>query len=82
MALKKTIVFKGIEIKDAYMKVWSYEGNKSELRCGVSIQVDSNGEMLDSKQYQVPYTLDGENPVKQSYEYLKTLPEFEGAQDC
>ena len=28
------------------------------------------------------YDLNGDNPIKQAYEYLKTLPEFSGATDC
>jgi len=28
------------------------------------------------------YVIGGENPIKQAYEHLKTLPEFEGAVDC
>jgi hypothetical protein len=29
-----------------------------------------------------PYDIEGDNPIKQAYEHLKTLPEFEGAIDC
>jgi hypothetical protein len=28
------------------------------------------------------YDIDGENPVRQAYLHLKTLPEFAGATDC
>jgi len=28
------------------------------------------------------YDLDGENPIKQAYIHLKTLPEFADAVDC
>jgi hypothetical protein len=29
-----------------------------------------------------PYDLNGDNPIAQAYNYLKTLPEFDGATDC
>jgi hypothetical protein len=32
--------------------------------------------------FQAPYDIEGGNPIKQAYEYLKTLPEFESAEDC
>lgn len=82
MALKKTIVFKGIDVRDAYFKVWNFQGAKDFLQVSVSMFAVIDGEMLDSKQYSIPYVLDGENPIKQAYEYLKTLPEFENAVDC
>jgi len=31
--------------------------------------------------YEADYDLYGENPVKQAYLYVKTLPEYEGAED-
>jgi hypothetical protein len=32
--------------------------------------------------YTIGYTLDGDNPVRQAYLHLKTLPEFANAVDC
>ena len=32
--------------------------------------------------YSCAYNITGENPIKQAYEYLKTLPEFANATDC
>jgi hypothetical protein len=32
--------------------------------------------------YQCAYSLDGKNPIKQAYEYLKTLDNFSSAVDC
>lgn len=31
--------------------------------------------------YKCSYDISGANPIKQAYEYVKTLPEFEGAED-
>jgi hypothetical protein len=32
--------------------------------------------------FESAYNIDGANPIKQSYEFLKTLPEFADAVDC
>jgi hypothetical protein len=83
MALKKTIKFKGIEIKNAYIRVWKFEGSKSEIFIGVGFYKDSESEIFDSKTFNITsYNLDGSNPIAQAYEHLKTLPEFAGAEDC
>jgi hypothetical protein len=34
------------------------------------------------KQFVFAPNLDGPNFIKQAYEHLKTLPEFDGAVDC
>lgn len=82
MALKKTVTFKGITVQDAYIKVWRFEGEKTKMRFGVCYQADANSQPFDSVTVECPYSLDGENPIKQAYEHIKTLPEFAGAQDC
>lgn len=82
MALKKTITFKGITVQDAYIKVWRFEGEKTKVRVGVCYQADADNPPFDSQMIDCPYVLDGENPIKQAYEHIKTLPEFADAQDC
>lgn len=82
MALKKTILFKGISVKDCYIKVWQFNGSKTDLSFGVSYHNTKDDEMFDSKTYNCKYTLESENPIKQAYTYLKTLSEFVDAQDC
>jgi hypothetical protein len=89
MALKKTVVFKGIEIKDAYIKVSRFEGDKSDLSFGVSYHASANDPSFNTKTFRlkdeeqnVQFVLEGDNPVKQAYEYLKTLTEFNDAVDC
>ena len=82
MALKKTVQFKGISVSDCYIKVWRVEANKTDLSFGVSYSANAQSEMFDSKTYACAYVLDGDNPIKQAYEHLKTLPEFSGATDC
>ena len=82
MALQKTIKYKDIEIKNAYIKVAGFSGDKSTLQATVSIQAATDKQVVDLRQVSVPYVLDGENPIKQAYEYIKTLPDYENASDC
>jgi hypothetical protein len=37
---------------------------------------------FNTKTYSCVYDINGENPIKQAYLYLKTLPEFLNATDC
>lgn len=89
MAINKSINFKGIEIKDAYIRISRFEGDKNKLSFGVSFHSDANAQAFDNKTYLlnddeagVVFVLDGDNPIKQAYQFLKTLPEFAGAVDC
>jgi|LakMenE18May11ns_1017448.scaffolds.fasta_scaffold9454435_1 hypothetical protein len=82
MALKKTVQFKGISVNDCYIKVWRIEGNKADLSFGVSYSANAQAEVFNSETYYCAHVLDGDNPIKQAYKHLKTLPEFAGATDC
>lgn len=82
MALQKTIKYKDIEIKNAYIKVAGFSGDKLTLQATVSIQVATDKQIVDLRQIAIPFILDGENPIKQAYEHLKTLPDYENATDC
>jgi hypothetical protein len=41
-----------------------------------------NGIQLKEFLTEFPLDLDGPNPIKQAYQFLKTLPEFFDATDC
>jgi hypothetical protein len=41
-----------------------------------------SGDQLEERPYFFQYDITGENPIKQAYLYLKTLPEFATATDC
>ena len=43
---------------------------------------DTNKPPFDSMEVTYPYDLEGPNPIKQAYLYLKSLPEFADAVDC
>jgi hypothetical protein len=86
MALKKDVVitrpnFDGLLIhRNGYWKITRIYGDKSEMRFDVCCIVNTEINQQVSK-YFTP-VLDGKNFIAQAYDYLKTLPEFEGAQDC
>lgn len=83
MALKKTVNFLGIEIKDAYIYVSSFRGNKTNLTAQISFCAsDDKTQSFQTKEYNVSYALDAENPLHQIYMALKALPEFTEAKDC
>ena len=65
----------------AYIKVENVSGSKTEVRASVNF---SNDEISFSKTYDIPVSVEGSSPnfIKQAYEHLKKLPEFEGAVDC
>lgn len=81
MALLKTTTFKGITINDAYHRVWGVSVSKDNLSFRVGVHVSADSEMIISSSHFCYYNIDGENPIRQAYEYLKALPEFNGATD-
>jgi len=86
MALKKQVVMKsnfGDEVlfSEAYIKVENVDGNKQELRVEVFVYKKQGEQVIDRKAYSFNPNLNGNNFIAQSYEYLKTLPEFAGAAD-
>ncbi|WP_338615559.1 hypothetical protein [Pigmentiphaga sp. CHJ604] len=83
MALKKTVTHRGVEVPDCYIKVARYVGTKSSLSVVVDYKAGADAEPLYDESYFVePFELYADNPVRQAYLYLKTLPEFAGAVDC
>jgi len=65
----------------AYIKVVSVNGTKNEISAIVSFTSEDKNLF---KQYQVPVSIEpsSSNFITQAYEYLKTLPEFSGAENC
>lgn len=65
----------------AYVKVISVNGNKTQINASVNFKGDTQ---QFNKQYQVPVSVEAgsDNFIAQTYAYLKTLPEFAGAEDC
>ncbi len=83
MALEKSIDTQyGLFAKNAYIRIQNVNVNKKDMTYSVFIYADKTKSYFDSKVFSCLYNLQGDNPIAQAYNHLKTLPEFVGAQDC
>jgi hypothetical protein len=87
MALSKTLKIKtnigiDVDVPNAYIKVATVFGNKSEMTAELHISKAQGEELVQRRTYAYPYQIDGANPIKQCYEFLKTLSEFADATNC
>lgn len=87
MALQKNIKLTDnfgieVEIPNAYIKIEQVACSKNKMTVYYSSKNNSNGNIIVSNSVDCDYNLLGENPIKQAYLHLKTLPEFAGAIDC
>lgn len=84
MTLSKTIDFKGIIVDRAYIRISGlniHPGNYS-MHFLVHNMVDSGAEPFDQFSEACSYNLEGGNPIRQAYDYLKTTDRFIGSEDC
>jgi hypothetical protein len=84
MALRKTVDFKNMVVPSAYIRVGPVTilpGN-TRMELTVNIMVNAESEPFDIYTESAPYNLEGGNPIRQSYDFLKTLERFQGAEDC
>jgi hypothetical protein len=81
MALSKTITHKGITVQNAYHKVTGAQITKVNMSFDCTVFSTAGAEPLVKDTYFCAYDLKGDNPIKQAYEHLKTLPEFFDAED-
>jgi hypothetical protein len=84
MALKNKIETAfGVTINDAYCKVDSIQiRNKNNISFNLFSYANISNSPISTKPYTCDYNINGENPIKQAYLHLKTLPEFSDATDC
>jgi hypothetical protein len=83
MALKIKIELEsGVKVADSYCRVERISLTKDKIDFFACYYVSANKPCFFQKQHSALYALDGGNPIKQAYEHLKTLPEFQGAIDC
>lgn len=84
MALSKTIVFKGIVVRNAYIRITpvTISPGNSSMEFRIGFLSGPEADVFDSVINKCPYSLLGENPLKQAYAYLKTTAEFSDAEDC
>ncbi len=84
MALQKTILTpQGFTAVDAYITCENVRLIGKDL---VEFQIAYGKEKglpsFNQSNRTAPYDIEGANPFKQAYEFLKTLPEFSDAVDC
>lgn len=84
MALKNTQQTEtGFIAKDAYHRVENVAiYSKNKMAFVIKIYNDVNKESFDNKTFHCEYDINGENPIKQAYLHIKSLPEFADAVDC
>jgi hypothetical protein len=71
-----------IILKDSYVRVNSVYWDKHQTTGNVDVCDSITKATLKTVAYSFASTMDGGNFVKQTYEFLKTLPEFADAIDC
>lgn len=73
----------GITIESAYHRIDNISiTNKTKMVFHVYVYADVNKPFFYEQMFEMIFDINGENPIKQAYEYLKTLPEFANATDC
>lgn len=84
MALRINTEYRGLQVNNAYATVCqpAISANKTEVEFCVVYRAGPEHDQFTSVMLQGPYDLSGDNPYEQAYAYLKTLPEFAGAEDC
>ena len=84
MALKTNYTTSSdVTINSAYVRVEGVQLSKEHTSFVVCYYVSASSKTAADRQVNsCPYNLEGENPIKQAYEHLKTLPEFSDAVDC
>jgi len=84
MALNKTVTSsQGFEVINAYHRVQGlYLVTNQNITFQVCVYKDIKYPPFAENNYSCAYDINGDNPIKQAYEYLKTLPKFANATDC
>jgi hypothetical protein len=72
----------GVKVNNSYCRVERISLSKDRIDFFATYYVNADKPCFFHKQYGTPYNLDGSNPIKQAYEYLKRLAEFADATDC
>lgn len=84
MALLIDTTHKGIPVTGAYVTVVmpTVSTDKATVSFGVWYSADRDHEHFHADTKKAPYSIDSGDPFKQAYDHLKTLQEFELAEDC
>jgi hypothetical protein len=84
MAISKTITtIHGFIAKDAYVRIEEIKIiGKDRIETVARFYLSADKPSFGEQPLSCLYDLDGHNPIKQAYQFLKTLPEFSDAVDC
>ena len=83
MAIQTTVnTSSGLSITDAYCKIAEVSITKNSVTFALQVFADKTKTFVIENVFTAPYDLEGPNPIKQAYEYLKSLPDFADAVDC
>ena len=84
MALKKTVnTIQGFEAIDAYHRVEGVQINKDKINFQIRSYKDDSGlPHFADLSFNCAYDIQGDNPIRQAYKFIKTLPDFADAVDC
>lgn len=83
MAIMKNIELEnGIKVDGAYLRVEFPSVTKDKLTFNLRKYVSTDKPFFAEEVIECKYDIEGDNPFKQAYEYLKTLEEFKDAEDC
>jgi hypothetical protein len=74
----------GLTVENAYHKIEALAlENKTAINFRIrAYSAPSGFPFFMETMYSCSYDLNGPNPIKQAYQFLKTLPEFSDAVDC
>lgn len=89
MALKILVTAdSGLTVENSYARIEWFNGSKEAMGFSLNYYVSQEAlqegkSMITQKMFSFRplVNIDSDNFIKQGYEYLKTLPEFEGATD-
>jgi hypothetical protein len=84
MALEKTVTTPhGFNANNAYHRVEAVSLTQKDKICFAVRSYKSVQDPAFTESFmECAYDLEGKNPIKQAYEYVKTLEEFADAKDC
>lgn len=83
MALRKNESTEfGFDVSNTYQRIQNIKLAKTSMDFQVSVYAQIDKAAFKYKNFACAYDINGENPFKQAYTHLKTLPEFAGAVDC
>ncbi|HED4270213.1 MULTISPECIES: hypothetical protein [Klebsiella] len=79
--LVTTVIYKGIKVENAELSVGTINisDDKTVMSFTVNHRAPGSHDVFYEETFSSEYDIEGENPEKQAYEYLFSLPRFSDA---